>query len=120
MDQKYKHLELFFDWVGDAGCFFPYKGEPTGELTLVDIETMKIALKYLYYDETSQTYGVEVDSSAVDDEFIYDGMGILPVGELGVYTYDSDLGDDNIPECNRHTTVEKFLEEYPNAVDLLN
>ena len=119
-DEKLQYSEQFFNWVGDAGCLFPFKGTASeNELVLVDIKTMKLALEHLVYDKESKCYAVQVKESAQTDELIHDPMEILPYPSDGLVVYQYDESDDYPPEPNHGTTMEDFLKKYPHSLILI-
>lgn len=120
-DEKDFYMNQFFNWVGNAGCLFPFKGNSSkNELILVDIETMKLALDHLLYDKESECFAVKVKESAYEDGLIYDSMEILPQPSEGLFVYKYNDDDEECPpEPSYSTTLEKFKEKYPSSLTLI-
>jgi len=120
MSRNDSYLYSFFDWVGNAGCIFPFKGKrEEGKLQLVDIETMKSALDFLFYDEKSKIYATRVNEFAEKNELIYDPMEIIPFEQDKLVLYEWLDDDELVPEPLRFMTLDEFSSKYPNAINLL-
>lgn len=111
-------VQQFYDWFGDHGCFFlPVSEEEKAEhmLQLNSLESMKLALRDLYWDKDNKVYGVQTLKS----KRIHDPMELLPnYSEKGIAYYNY-YDEENVPEITNIVTLEKFLELYPNAVKLI-
>lgn len=117
-EEKDLYINQFFDWVGDAGCIFPFKGV-SDKLKIVDIESMKVALDHLLYDKDSKSYGVQVNESAQENGFMHDPMEILPHPSDGFVVYEYRDDEDSTPEPSYSITLKMFVEKYPHAIILI-
>lgn len=133
-----------YNWLGNHGCFFPEKSD--AKCTSVHencsiascYHSMLQTLSKFYYDDTNSTYGISLRPEAIDDSIdpmdnphICDPMEILANPDASqyivVYEYprhddndDDDIeGSEQVPEPLKYLDEHAFLEQYPNAIDLL-
>lgn len=75
---------------------------------------MKKAMKYMFYDEDYEVYGVELKRDIEKKGYICDKSRNLLLGNFGIYKFNGDNVVDRYI-----TTLSQFVNKFPNSIALI-
>jgi len=110
-DKKTYYIRKFFKRMENIGCFFPSEKK---KIIVNDINSMRKTMKYMFYDEDYEVYGVEIKRDIEKKGYICDKSRNLILENFVIYKFN----DENVIE-RYISTLSEFVNKFPNSIALI-